>query len=62
MRARGWAVLAIYAAASLNAIPRLAGAAPEVSLALTAAAGILAAAGCLLAGLARLTRVGNGPC
>ncbi|MGW7033002.1 hypothetical protein ACWGFX_38315 [Streptomyces xanthophaeus] len=35
-------------------------AAPELSLALTATAGIVAAAGCLVAGLARLATAGNG--
>lgn len=59
VRVRGWAVLAIYAVAPLNAIPRLAGATPELTLALTAAAGIVAAAGCLVAGLARPATAGN---
>ncbi|MEW2585605.1 hypothetical protein [Streptomyces virginiae] len=52
VRPRGWALLAIYAVAPLNAIPRLADASPQVSLTLTAAAGILAVGGCLLAALA----------
>ncbi|WP_327322583.1 hypothetical protein OG735_08880 [Streptomyces sp. NBC_01210] len=57
VRARGWALLALYAVAPLNAIPRLAGAAPEVSLALTATtAGIIAVAGCLLAALIPFAR------
>ncbi|MGW6941776.1 hypothetical protein ACWGF3_22645 [Streptomyces xanthophaeus] len=60
VRVHGWAILAMYAVAPLNAIPRLAGAAPELSLALTAAAGIVAVAGCLVAGLARLATAGNG--
>ncbi|MEU8943606.1 hypothetical protein OHU17_38000 (plasmid) [Streptomyces goshikiensis] len=57
VRPRGWALLAIYAAAPLNAIPRLAGASPQTSLALTAAAGILAVAGCLLAAVTSLRGV-----
>lgn len=60
VRVRGWAILAIYAVAPLNAIPRLARATPELTLALTAAAGIIAAAGCLVAGLARPATAGNG--
>ncbi|WP_079403956.1 hypothetical protein [Streptomyces sp. 3211] len=60
VRVHGWALLAIYAVAPLNAIPRLAGAAPEVSLALTAAAGIVAVAGSLVLGLARLATPQNG--
>ncbi|MFF0041652.1 hypothetical protein [Streptomyces mirabilis] len=60
VRVRGWAILALYAAAPLNAIPRLAGASPEVSLAFTAAAGIVAVAGCLAAALASLRTVSNG--
>ncbi|GGX43226.1 hypothetical protein AR457_38910 [Streptomyces agglomeratus] len=60
VRVHGWAILAIYAVAPLNAIPRLAGASPELSLALTAAAGIAAVAGCLMLGLARLTAAENG--
>ncbi|MFJ9765622.1 hypothetical protein ACIRUY_17580 [Streptomyces erythrochromogenes] len=59
-RAYGWAVLALYATAPLNAIPRLTGAAPRVSLALTSVAGIVAVAGCLLAALASLRRAGDG--
>ncbi|WP_405421717.1 hypothetical protein [Streptomyces erythrochromogenes] len=60
VRAHGWALLAIYAVAPLNSIPRLAGASPEMSLALTAAGGIVGAAGCLLAGLARLRTLNSG--
>ncbi|MFF7581197.1 hypothetical protein ACFZBE_40715 [Streptomyces sp. NPDC008061] len=56
----GWAILALYAVAPLNAIPRLAGAAPQLSLALTAAAGIVAVAGCLVVGLARLATAEKG--
>lgn len=59
VRARGWALLAIYASAPLNAIPRLAGASPEVTSALTAAAGIVAVAGCLAAALASLGTVND---
>ncbi|APU43368.1 hypothetical protein [Streptomyces sp. TN58] len=58
--AHGWALLALYAVAPLNAIPRLAGASPEMSLALTAAGGIVGVAGCLLAGLARLRTLNSG--
>ncbi|MFG2335554.1 hypothetical protein [Streptomyces yangpuensis] len=60
IRANGWALLALYAVAPLNAVPRLAGANSAVSLALTAVAGIIAVAGCLLAGLARLAIVKSG--
>jgi hypothetical protein len=60
VRVHGWAILAIYTAAPLNAIPRLAGASPELSLVLTAAAGIVAVAGCLMLGLARLATGENG--
>lgn len=41
-RTRGWAVLALYAVAPLNAIPRTAGASPAITLAATAVAGIAA--------------------
>lgn len=57
VRIYGWALLALYAVAPLNAIPRLAGASAELSLVLTAAAGFVAVAGCLLAGFARLRRL-----
>ncbi|MFE5913975.1 hypothetical protein ACFQ6B_33505 [Streptomyces wedmorensis] len=56
VRAYGWAILALYAAAPLNAIPRLTGASPQVSLALTAVAGVVAVAGCLSAALSSLRR------
>ncbi|MFC9259346.1 hypothetical protein ACFT25_05945 [Streptomyces hydrogenans] len=59
-RAYGWAILALYATAPLNAVPRLTGASPQFSLALTAVAGIVAVAGCLLAALASLRRAGDG--
>ncbi|MEI5034939.1 hypothetical protein RB201_26515 [Streptomyces sp. S1A(2023)] len=38
-RTSGWAVLAQYAVASLNAIPRLAGASPTTTLTATATTG-----------------------
>ncbi|MET7495642.1 hypothetical protein [Streptomyces sp900116325] len=60
VRARGGALLALYAAAPLNAIPRLAGASAAVSLPLSAAAGIVAVAGCLAAALASLKTVRYG--
>ncbi|USQ85643.1 hypothetical protein NFX46_18875 [Streptomyces phaeoluteigriseus] len=53
VRAHGWALLALYAVAPLNAIPRLTGASPELSLALTGVAGVIAVSGCLLAGIGR---------
>ncbi|WP_328769796.1 hypothetical protein [Streptomyces sp. NBC_00286] len=49
---RGWAILALYAAAPLNAIPRLAGASPAITLAATATAGVVAATGCAVAAIA----------
>ncbi|WP_326718988.1 hypothetical protein OHT59_05310 [Streptomyces sp. NBC_00243] len=49
VRPRGWAFLALYAAAPLNALPRLTHAASEVVLASTVAAGVIAAAGCVAA-------------
>ncbi|WP_423834535.1 hypothetical protein [Streptomyces manipurensis] len=54
VRAHGWGLLALYAVAPLNALPRLTGASPQTSLVLTAAGGIVAVAGCLSAGVARL--------
>ncbi|GAA2652630.1 hypothetical protein [Streptomyces vastus] len=48
VRLRGWAVLALYAAAPLNAIPRLAGASPAIIMAATVTAGVVAATGCLV--------------
>ncbi|WP_238426722.1 hypothetical protein [Streptomyces adustus] len=60
VRAHGWALLSLYAVAPLNAIPRLGGASPEMSLALTAVGGIVGVAGCLLAGLARLGTAKGG--
>ncbi|MEU6346830.1 hypothetical protein ABZ883_38465 [Streptomyces sp. NPDC046977] len=52
VRPRGWALLAIYAPAPLNAIPRLAGATPEVTLAGVLAGGVLAVGGCVLIAIA----------
>ncbi|WP_371617052.1 hypothetical protein [Streptomyces sp. NBC_00454] len=52
VRPRGWALLLIYATAPVNAVPRLADAAPGITLACTAAGGALAVAGCLLLGFA----------
>lgn len=49
---RGWAVLALYAAAPLNSLPRLAGASPTIILVATATAGIVATAGCAVAAIA----------
>jgi hypothetical protein len=51
-RPRGWALLALYMAAPLNAVPRLAGASPGLILAATAVAGALAVAGCVGAAFA----------
>ncbi|MFB6578517.1 hypothetical protein ACFCYC_14000 [Streptomyces sp. NPDC056402] len=53
VRVHGRALLALYAVAPLNAIPRLADAAPELSPALTATAGIVAVAGYLTLGQPR---------
>ncbi|WP_330297617.1 hypothetical protein [Streptomyces sp. NBC_00503] len=52
VRPRGWALLLIYTTAPVNALPRLAGASPETTLACTAAGGALAVTGCLLLGFA----------
>ncbi|WP_137988385.1 hypothetical protein [Streptomyces vilmorinianum] len=49
---RGRAVLLIYATAPVNALPRLADASADVTLACTVAGGALAVAGCLLMGWA----------
>ncbi|GAA2258839.1 hypothetical protein GCM10010145_33990 [Streptomyces ruber] len=49
LRRRGWAVLALYSAVPLNAIPRLADAPPWMTLVTTALAGLLAAVGCTAA-------------
>jgi len=57
MRPRGWALLGLYSAAPLNTIPRLAEAPPVTIVVATAAAAVLAAAGCTYAALApRRTR------
>ncbi|MEU9670813.1 hypothetical protein AB0E25_35635 [Streptomyces bobili] len=53
-RTRGWAILALYAVAPLNTIPRLAGASPAITLAATATAGIVAVTGCTAAAIAAL--------
>ncbi|MGQ4475740.1 hypothetical protein [Streptomyces sp. SAS_276] len=52
MRPRGWGLLALYAVAPLNAVPRLADAPPLIILVATATAGVVAAAGCTYAALA----------
>ncbi|MEU6347400.1 hypothetical protein ABZ883_41455 [Streptomyces sp. NPDC046977] len=52
VRLRGWAFLAVYAPAALNAIPRLAGVTPEVILAGVFAGGVLAVGGCVLIAVA----------
>ncbi|WP_338900084.1 hypothetical protein WBG99_34180 [Streptomyces sp. TG1A-60] len=51
-RPRGWALLAGYAAAPLNTIPRLVEASPAIISAATATAGIVAATGCLFVAVA----------
>ncbi|MFJ3821694.1 hypothetical protein [Streptomyces nodosus] len=55
MRPVGRALLAIYAAAPLNAVPRLAGAPDSVTLAATAVGGMAAVAGCVLLAMATRT-------
>ncbi|MDX2553293.1 MULTISPECIES: hypothetical protein [Streptomyces] len=52
MRPRGLALLALYAAAPLNTVPRLAEAPPVITLVATATAAIVAAVGCTYAALA----------
>ena len=52
MRPRGLALLALYAVAPLNTVPRLAEAPPVITLVATATAGLVAAAGCTYAALA----------
>ncbi|MFB6560387.1 MULTISPECIES: hypothetical protein [unclassified Streptomyces] len=52
VRPRGAALLLIYAAAPVNAIPRLTGAAPDTALMCTAVGGALAVGGCLVLGFA----------
>ncbi|MCX2926964.1 hypothetical protein [Streptomyces sp. NEAU-W12] len=49
---RGRAFLALYAAAPLNVVPRLADASPAIILAATATAGVVAAGGCAVAAIA----------
>ncbi|WP_149830420.1 hypothetical protein [Streptomyces tailanensis] len=53
-RPRGWALLALWAAAPLNAVPRLVDAPPAITLAATATAGVVAAAGCAWVAVAAL--------
>ncbi|WP_171112614.1 MULTISPECIES: hypothetical protein [Streptomyces] len=48
MRPRGLALLAFYAAAPLNAVPRLADASPSITLAATGLAMVVALAGCIV--------------
>ncbi|MER7741957.1 hypothetical protein ABTX34_27205 [Streptomyces sp. NPDC096538] len=57
-RTRGWAVLALYAVAPLNVIPRMAGASPAITFAAAAVAGIVAVTGCAVAAIAA-TRTAN---
>ncbi|MFJ7263635.1 hypothetical protein ACIQV2_26120 [Streptomyces globosus] len=54
VRARGAALLLIYATAPVNAVPRLAGASSDMTLMCTAAGGALAVAGALVLGVATL--------
>jgi hypothetical protein len=48
MRPRGLALLAFYAAAPLNAVPRLADASPSITLAATGLAMAVVLAGCIV--------------
>ncbi|MBX9396118.1 hypothetical protein K4749_21560 [Streptomyces sp. TRM72054] len=48
MRPRGLALLAFYAAAPLNAVPRLADASPSITLAATGLAMVVTLAGCIV--------------
>ncbi|MEU6759048.1 hypothetical protein [Streptomyces sp. NPDC046685] len=61
VRPRGWGFLLIYATAPVNAVPRLAGASPDTTLACTAAGGGRAVAGCLVLGVATLRRLHRPP-
>ncbi|WP_412078760.1 hypothetical protein ACLF6K_35720 [Streptomyces xanthophaeus] len=56
VRPRGWSLLLIYATAPVNALPRLAGASADVTLACTAVGGAFAVTGCLFLGFATYTR------
>ncbi|MFC8585396.1 hypothetical protein ACFUGD_12720 [Streptomyces sp. NPDC057217] len=56
VRPRGWAFLLIYATAPVNALPRIAGASPDITLACTAVGGALALAGCLVLGVTTRAR------
>ncbi|MEU3091370.1 hypothetical protein ACWCQ0_41945 [Streptomyces massasporeus] len=60
-RPRGWALLALWAAAPLNTVPRLADAPPAITLAATATAGAAAVAGCALAAAATLRATKDTP-
>lgn len=60
-RPRGWGFLLIYATAPVNAVPRLAGASPDITLACTAVGGGLAVVGCLVLGVATLRRLHRPP-
>ncbi|GHA97546.1 hypothetical protein ACIQRS_25195 [Streptomyces termitum] len=55
VRPRGRALLLIYATAPFNALPRMTGASPDLTLACTAAGGLLAVAGFLALGLTTRT-------
>ncbi|MFH9723725.1 hypothetical protein ACH4M4_12275 [Streptomyces sp. NPDC017254] len=56
VRPRGCALLLIYATAPVNALPRIVGASPDITLACTAAGGALAVAGCLVLGVTTWVR------
>ncbi|OHV39802.1 hypothetical protein BBK14_32720 [Parafrankia soli] len=51
VRPRGWSLLLMYSVAPFNAIPRLADASPDVTLAYTAAGVLLSLAGLMLLGI-----------
>lgn len=56
VRPHGWALLLIYATAPVNALPRIAGASPDITLACSAAGGALTVAGCLVLGVTTYMR------
>ncbi|MEU2287512.1 hypothetical protein ABZ614_37340 [Streptomyces sp. NPDC013178] len=60
-RPRGWALLALWAAAPLNTVPRLTDAPPALTLAATATAGAVAVAGCALAAATTLRAAKAAP-
>ncbi|MER6999184.1 hypothetical protein [Streptomyces sp. NPDC000410] len=60
-RPRGWALLALWAAAPLNTVPRLADTPSAITLAATATAGAVAVAGCALAAAATLRAAKAAP-